>query len=461
MRVRWPYGLRTRLVLAFVLVTALGAVAAAWAGAGSARSALLSEARQRLTGELTARIAAVARELTFPPDAAALDRLRAAVGEQTLVSYVDRSSGGGAERAAEALRGAVRERQRLVWQRIDADGPRLLIGTPVMITAVDGQRRPSGIEVYAVRDLAGTQAQLDELTMAAARTSAIALPLAVLLALLAAGGVLGPVRRVRDTARTLAAGDLGARLPVRGKDELAELSVTVNEMAEALQRTVAELRRLEADARRFVADVSHELRTPLSTLAAVSELLQAGSGKLDPVERESAELAVAATQRLVRLVEELMEVSRFDAGMARLRIEEVEVAGAIRDCLRVRGWLDQVATDLPEVRARLDPRRLDVIVANLVGNALRHGAPPVTVRLRATADRIEIEVADRGPGLPESVLPQVFDRFYKADPARTGGSGLGLSIALANARLHGGDLTAGNAPAGGARFVLVLPRMAF
>ncbi|MCK2241598.1 MULTISPECIES: HAMP domain-containing sensor histidine kinase [unclassified Crossiella] len=457
------HSLRTRLVVAFVLVTGLGAVAATWASAGSARAALLSEAQQRLTGELTARIGAVAAQVSFPPDQATLDRLRAAVGDNTLVSTVDLQAGAGAERAAEALRTAVRERNRLVWQRVEQDGPRLLIGTPVMITAVDGQRRPSGIEVYAVRDLAGTQAQLDELTMAAARTSAIALPLAVLVALLAAGGVLRPVRRVRDTARRLAAGDLDARLPVRGKDELAELAGTVNEMAGSLQHTVAELRRLEADARRFVADVSHELRTPLSTLAAVSEILQGSSAQLGAAERESAELAVAATQRLVRLVEELMEVSRFDAGMAQLRIEPVEVGGAIRDCLRARGWLDRVRTELPEpVPARLDRRRLDVILANLVGNALRHGGPPVTVTLRAEARRIEIEVTDRGPGLPEAVLPHVFDRFYKADAARSGteGSGLGLSIARANARLHGGDLTAANRPSGGACFRLVLPREA-
>src|SRR5205807_423106 len=105
-------------------------------------------------------------------------------------------------------------------------------------------------------------------------------------------------------------------------------------------------------------------------------------------------------------------------------------------------------------------RRLDVIVANLVGNALRHGRPPVRVHVSESREQVWIEVTDRGPGLPERVLPHVFDRFYKADAARTRtrGSGLGLAIALENARLHGGDLTAGNASGGGARFVLRLPR---
>jgi two-component system, OmpR family, sensor histidine kinase MtrB len=270
------------------------------------------------------------------------------------------------------------------------------------------------------------------------------------------------VRTLRDTARRLAAGDLGARSPPQGADELAELTVTINEMAESVQTSMAAMRRMQADARRFAADVSHELRTPLATLTAVVEVLAAAAGEMaDADARESAQLAITETHRLVRLVEDLMEVSRFDAGTARLRVEEVDVVGAVRDCLRARSWQDRVELVAPDgVPLRLDRRRLDVIVANLVGNALRHGAPPVRVHVRADREQVWIVVTDSGPGLPEHVLPHVFDRFYKADAARvrTPGSGLGLAIALENARLHGGDLTAGNTEGGGARFVLRLPR---
>jgi two-component system, OmpR family, sensor histidine kinase MtrB len=137
------------------------------------------------------------------------------------------------------------------------------------------------------------------------------------------------------------------------------------------------------------------------------------------------------------------------------------VAEAIRATLRARGWSDWVDADLPDgVVARLDPRRLDVIIANLVSNALRHGAAPVTVCARVRPDGLDIEVADRGPGLAPDVLPHVFDRFYKADTARarSEGSGLGLAIARENARLHGGDLTAANRDPDGAVFTLHLPR---
>lgn len=462
---RWLRGLRARLLVAFVLVTMVGAGMAAWSGARSASDALVTSSEQRFTETVTGRVEAVAPELTYPPDREALDRLRAAVGPDTLVTYRSLRSADGptAGLVTDEVRTAVNADGRPVTQRIRTDGrTRLLVGMPVLFTAQDGTRTPSGIEVYAVRDLDGIERQIDDLTGSAARTSALALPLAALLALLAARSVLRPVRELRDTARHLANGDLHARSPRGGADELAQLSVTVNEMAESLQQSMNTMARMQADARRFAADVSHELRTPLSTLTAVVEVLATTADhQLDPDAQESAQLALDETHRLVRLVEDLMEVSRFDAGTARLRMEDVDLAAAVHDCLRARGWLDHVAVVAPEqIHLRVDRRRVDVVMANLVGNALRHGAPPVRVHLATHSGHVTATVTDAGPGLPADVLPHVFNRFYKADTARsrTPGSGLGLAIALENARLHGGDLTAGPAAEGGACFVLTLPR---
>ena len=460
----WPRGLRPRLLVAFVLVTLLGAAAAAWSSAGSASTALVTVTQEGLTDTLSDQISAITPQLTYPPDQAALDRLRAAVGPDTAVTYRDLRSAKGAATGlvTDALRAAVRTENRLVVQRITADDrPWLLIGTPVTITALNGERTPSGIEVYAVRDLTGVQRQIDDLTRAAVGTAALALPLAVLLALLAAGSVLRPVRRLRDTARRLAAGDLDARSPPRGADELADLTVTINQMAESVQSSMATQERLRADARRFAADVSHELRTPLSTLTAVVEVLgdhdrRHGGGRAgvrgpgdhrDPPDgpaRRGPDGGVPLRRRH-------RPPGRGGGRPGRRRVELPAGAG-------LAGQVDLVVQQ--EIWLRLDRRRLDVIVANLVGNALRHGDPPVRVHVSADRDEVWIVVTDHGPGLAETALPQVFDRFYKHDAARTRtpGSGLGLAIALENARLHGGDLTAGNAPGAGARFVLRLPR---
>ncbi|GIJ43434.1 two-component sensor histidine kinase [Virgisporangium aliadipatigenens] len=459
---RW--GLRFRLLLAFVSVTLLAVAVTAWSSARSASAALVEATERQLTGVVAERIGAVAPQLSYPPDQESLDRLRSAVGPETVVTYGQLSSVGGDRTGlvTGALRDAVRTRGRLVAQRIVAAGrPWLLVGTPVVVTAPDGGRSPSGIEVYSVFPLAEVERQVDGLGRVAVGTAAPAVPLAVLLAVLAANSVLRPVRRLRDTARRLAAGDLDARSTPRGADELTELTVTLNRMAGSLQASMEELRRMQADARRFTADVSHELRTPLSTLTAVVEVLASAADGMAPDARESAELAITEVHRLVRLVEDLMEVSRFDAGTARPRVEEVDVADAVRECLRARGWSDRVELVAAQgVRVPVDRRRLDVVVANLVGNALRHGAPPVRVTVSAAARQVRVEVTDGGPGLPDAVLPHVFDRFYKHDAARTRtpGSGLGLAIARENARLHGGDITAANAAGGGARFTLRLPR---
>lgn len=162
-----------------------------------------------------------------------------------------------------------------------------------------------------------------------------------------------------------------------------------------------------------------------------------------------------------------MEISRFDARAAELNSDEIDVAEAIRKSLQTRHWSndDRIRAELPTgIRARLDPRRYDIVVANLVGNALRHGGAPVTVRLRTEASSsgtqvLITEVADSGPGIPSASLPHIFDRFYKADAARSRspGSGLGLAITLENVRLHGGTIRAGNLPGGGAVFTVEIP----
>ena len=292
--------------------------------------------------------------------------------------------------------------------------------------------------------------------------AAVGLILAVLtgVAVAASRRVLLPVRRLAQAAQRMSDGDLSVRVEPKGRDELARLTTTFNSMAAALGGKISELERMEARARQFAGDVSHELRTPLTAMTAVTGVLGENAGMTGDA-ATAAQLVRQEIFHLNRLVDDLIEISRFDVGTARLVAEDAGVAAAVSGCLRARGWTD-VSTDVPAgLTVRMDRRRFDVIVANLVGNALRHGGPPVTVTAALQPDdqHLTVAVRDHGPGLPPAAIPHVFDRFYKADTARarSEGSGLGLAIAWENARLHGGYIEAGNDPDGGAVFTLWLP----
>ncbi|ONI71108.1 two-component sensor histidine kinase [Actinosynnema sp. ALI-1.44] len=425
--------LRTRLLIAFALLSGVTAAAVAGAMYGQARNVILEKAQDSAVRQFTERVAA----MTVPDPGALSDRDSFGVilyrgrplGDDQRVPDIPR------ELRDKVATGVV------AWQRVVHDGQAgLVMGM-----------RLSDLEFYSGRHLSDEQDSIRELALLAWVIGIGSLVLSGFLAWLAANSVLRPVRDLDAAARRLGEGDLTTRVQVRGGDELAGVAQTFNTTAAALEKQVA-------DARRFVADVSHELRTPLAAMTAVTDVLDEEAPHLTEDAGKAATLVSQETRNLTRLVNDLMEVSRFDSGAATLALDDVDVAEAVTATLRARRWTD-VVTDLASLTARVDPRRLDVIVANLVGNALKHGAAPVSVTLRGEPGWVIIEVTDHGPGLDPQVLPQVFDRFYKADTARTRseGSGLGLAIAWENARLHDGTLTAGNRPDGGAVFTLRLP----
>ncbi|MFD3920373.1 ATP-binding protein [Streptomyces sp. NPDC058595] len=362
----------------------------------------------------------------------------------------------------QSLRTAVNERQKVTsgnsspyhvfWQRTQRGGTPYLVGG----TRVVGGG-PTG---YVFLSLEQEREDLNSLAWSLAIATGLALIGSALLAQAAATTVLKPVQRLGDAARRLGEGKLDTRLRVTGTDELADLSRTFNNAAASLQKKIDDMSAREESSRRFVADMSHELRTPLTALTAVTEVLEDEADTFDPMIAPAVTLVVSETRRLNDLVENLMEVTRFDAGTARLVLDDVDVADQVTACIDARAWLDAVELDAERgMMARVDPRRLDVILANLIGNALKHGGSPVRVSVRTAGRELVIEVRDNGPGIPEDVLPHVFDRFYKASASRprSEGSGLGLSIAMENAHIHGGDITAANVPGGGAVFVLRLP----
>ncbi|SEG39768.1 two-component system, OmpR family, sensor histidine kinase MtrB [Saccharopolyspora kobensis] len=466
------FGLRTRLLIAFGLLSVVTAAAVAGVSYVQARNLVLQQSQDASVRATTTRLETLYPLRNPAPGPVELGEIADVVRDRNTSAIAfcgdERSRDDFPVQLIPAdLRREV-DRGKIVWQRIRPRGvPILVTGVPLMVVNADGSVQPSGIQVYTVRDLMAEEEDIGSLAIQSWGIGGAALGLAVVLALFAARGVLRPVRELSDAAQRLGSGDLETRISVRGNDELAQVARTFNETAAELERHVTQLREMKAEAQRFVADVSHELRTPLAAVTPVTDMLDEDADRLPDELGAAARLVSQEIHNLGRLVNDLIEISRFDSGTAALTLDEVDLAALVRATLRTRGWTDQVDADLPEVTAVVDPRRVDVVVANLVGNALRHGAAPVSVRLRADEDWATVEVRDSGPGLDPEVLPHVFARFYKADVARarSEGSGLGLAIARENAALHRdgehrGDLFAANDPAGGAVFTLRLPRRA-
>ncbi|MGW3690502.1 sensor histidine kinase [Streptomyces sp. NPDC005125] len=467
------FGLRTRLISAFLLVAAISAITTATLTYREARSAILQQAQDTAVAQFRDRV--TAQTVNLPLGAAQLQQVCQTLAREgkphtwivfaeyadLRVSSSDRST---SNVITPELRAAARTDAHASFQRVVKNGePWLTIGMPAMFDRGYGPHR-TGLVLFAVMPLRPEQANVDAMVTAARDGALPALLVALVPALLAARSVLRPVRDLRRAAAGIGRGELDTRIEVKGSDELAELVWTFNESSTKLQQSVEELQRAEARARRFASDVSHELRTPLAGMLAVTEVLDEDAAHLNADTAAAVRLISAETGKLATLVDDLMEISRFDAKAAGLHLDEVDVAETIRKTLQARRWEGQVATELPAgIRGALDPPRFDVIVANLVGNALRHGAQPVRVRLRTERrdgeDWLVTEVEDSGPGIDLAVLPHIFDRFYKADEARTrsAGSGLGLAITQENVRLHGGTVRGANTPDGGAVFTVELP----
>jgi two-component system, OmpR family, sensor histidine kinase MtrB len=339
---------------------------------------------------------------------------------------------------------AIVGRGDLGYQRTTVAGDRFLVtGAPAV----------NGTKLYFFFPENGLRHELSVLRNVLFGGVGILVLLAALAGVVLARSTLRPVARASTAAQSLAEGLLETRLPVEGRDEFGAWAQSFNEMAAALEAKIGELQAAQARERRFTADVAHELRTPLTALMGEASLLADHLDRMPPEARRPAELLIADVGRLRKLVEDLMEISRFDAGAESVHAEEVDVAALVGATVRARGWDDRVRLEGDGLRVTSDPRRLERIVANLVDNALEHGGSSVSVRIGEN----EIEVADDGPGIASEHLPHVFERFYKADASRSSsGTGLGLAIARENAILLGGELEVASEPGRGTRFTLRL-----
>jgi two-component system, OmpR family, sensor histidine kinase MtrB len=340
-------------------------------------------------------------------------------------------------------------------------GPALLVGTPA-------PSRVPNLELYLIFPLTSEQNTITLVRGTMATGGVVLLVLLAGIALLVSRQVVLPVRSASRIAESFAEGNLSERMPVRGEDDMARLAVSFNDMAESLQRQISNLEEFGNLQRRFTSDVSHELRTPLTTVRMAADLIHDHGEDLDPALRRSTELLVSELDRFESLLNDLLEISRHDAGVAELSVESVDLRSIVSSALNKVGHLAHDAgvdllVDLPveEVFAEVDPRRVERILRNLIANAVDHAEhKPVRIRMAADTDTAAITVRDYGVGLRAGEEKLVFSRFWRSDPSRvrrSGGTGLGLAISIEDARLHQGRLEAWGEPGKGACFRLTLP----
>lgn len=304
-------------------------------------------------------------------------------------------------------------------------------------------------------------------------SGALLLLLTAGIVLLVTRQVITPVRLARRVAERIASGRLEERMHVHGEDDIARLATSFNQMTDALQQQIRQLVELSRAQRQFVSDVSHELRTPLTTVRMAGDVLHDSRGTFEPVAARAAELLQKELDRFENLLADLLEISRFDAGAAGLELAEVNVVDVAHRVVdqsavlaRQRGVRLVLDAPTPCV-AEVDERRIERVLRNLVANAIDHanlrGDARVVVRVGGDPHAVAVTVRDYGVGLQPGQSAMVFNRFWRADPARarsTGGTGLGLAISLEDAQLHGGWLQVWGAPDAGAQFRLTIPRRA-
>jgi len=326
-------------------------------------------------------------------------------------------------------------------------------------------------EMYLVYSLTNQNTTLSLIKSSLFFTGLALLFLIGLITWLVVRQVVRPVREAARIAQQFTEGDFSQRMKVESSDEIATLGTAFNEMALSLESQITRLENLSRVQQRFVSDVSHELRTPLTTLRMASEVIYSAKASFDPNIARSSELLVAQLDRFEKLLEDLLEVSRFDAEVAVLEPVEFDLVKLIERCIedvRANAHDHSISVEIDHetehVMVKADIRRVERIMRNLLSNALDHAdEKPIQVSVVSTATEVGVGVRDFGPGMDPAALSRVFDRFWRADPSRArvrGGTGLGLSIALEDARLHNGELDAWGALGYGAHFVLTLPLIA-
>jgi two-component system, OmpR family, sensor histidine kinase MtrB len=346
-------------------------------------------------------------------------------------------------------------------------GRMLVVGAPIRIDQSDVGAQ----QVYFFYPLNFQEETLAKLTNFLLIVGAGLLAAVVILAAISIGRVLKPIQRARDVAEEIAAGNLAARIPqATSQDDFGKLAESFNRMTDNLAQKIGELEHVGSLQARFVSDVSHELRTPLATVRMAADYIHAARAGLPPDAQRAAVLLERELERFENLLEDLLEISRFDAGVIALEPVEVDLSSVLDEVVDAldpiaHGRKVDVALDVDRGQGQplvaADPRRLDRVFSNLVKNAIEHTVEgDVRIWVGRRARDVVVTVADEGEGIPAEDLPHIFERFYRADVhrARTlGGTGLGLAIALENVNLHRGSIDVQSEVGRGSTFTVTLP----
>lgn len=341
--------------------------------------------------------------------------------------------------------------------------PGITVGIPLAIPIA------GDFELYLIYSLEAEKQALELVQNALLIGGLFLLALIGAASYLVARRLVSPVEQAANVAQQLAEGKLDQRLPEQGEDILAVLAKSFNKMATSLQTQIERLDALSRMQRRFVSDVSHELRTPLTTIKLAGEVLFSNRSKLEPALTRSAELLQEQIERFDRLLSDLLEISRYDAGAVVAEFESHDVkavaAAAIKSIeplSKSRGSRVDLLVPREQIRAEIDARRIERLLRNLLSNAVEHGeGKPIVVEIGQNSQAVAICVTDRGVGMSRNQLDRVFDRFWRADPSRqrsVGGTGLGLAISKEDSSLHRGWLQVWSKPKVGTSFRLTLPK---
>lgn len=464
-----------RLALGFALIAAISAGAAGGITTWTARANILEAEQNRLLANFESIASEMPLQLSAPTTLLTVDSsknyLQVASGilkGPTMVYLPATSQSFGNIDLAdipESFRTARNPNTGTRYMRTTADGGLSFIVGQWRQVAIEPSPQSNtespltlDVELYARYPLTVQEGQINKLTRTTALlTSAVGLA-AALIGVLLSRQLLRPVTTLRKAVENFGGGEDPIKLRPSGVSELSEVIITFNETSSRLYQAMKALSESEERARRFVADVSHELRTPTTAMVASADLL-ANSATAPEHREEAAILTASAARRLARLTEDLLEISRFDAGQITVNPVGFNVGERLEILHEERGWSkDVVMTTDGVLTIKTDIRRFDIIVSNLVSNALTHGKTPVHVSVESQSDHLHLRVHDAGTGIAEADLPHLFERFYKSDRSRSrGGTGLGLALVAENILILGGRVSAASGVEG-TTFTVELPQ---